>query len=148
MVLHRFLGFPVFFAVMYLVFALTINVGAPFIDFFDVFMGTIFVDGFCVLLAKMGSPEWLMAVLADGLGGGLQSVFTLTPPIFLIFFCLSLLEDSGYMSRAAFVMDHFLRKIGLPGEAFIPMLVGFGCNVPGITATRTRIVGVSVFWRL
>ena len=121
---------------MYLVFALTINVGAPFIDFFDVFMGTIFVDGFRVLLAAMGSPEWLMAVLADGLGGGLQSVSTFIPPIFLIFFCLSLLEDSGYMSRALFVMDHFL-KIGLPGKAFIPMLVGFGCNVPGITATRT-----------
>jgi ferrous iron transport protein B len=137
LVLHRFFGFPIFFFVMYVVFALTINVGAPFIDFFDVFMGTIFVDGFRVLLASMGSPEWLMAVLADGVGGGLQSVSTFIPPIFLIFFCLSLLEDSGYMSRAAFVMDHFLRKIGLPGKAFIPMLVGFGCNVPGITATRT-----------
>jgi ferrous iron transport protein B len=137
LVLHRFFGFPIFFLVMYAVFAVTINVGGPFIDFFDMLMGTIFVDGFRVVLEALSTPAWLVAVLADGLGGGVQSVSTFIPPIFLIFFCLSLLEDSGYMSRAAFVMDHFLRKIGLPGKAFIPMLVGFGCNVPGITATRT-----------
>ncbi len=136
-VLNKVLGFPVFFVVMYLVFALTINVGAPFIDFFDGLCGTIFVDGFGALLTNIGLPAWAVAILADGLGGGIQTVSTFIPPIFLIFLCLSFLEDSGYMSRAAFVMDHFLRKIGLPGKAFIPMLVGFGCNVPGITATRT-----------
>jgi ferrous iron transport protein B len=116
---------------------LTINVGGPFIDFFDGLTGTLFVDGFGVLLEKMALPGWVIAILADGIGGGIQTVSTFIPPIFLIFLCLSFLEDSGYMSRAAFVMDHFLRKIGLPGKAFIPMLVGFGCNVPGITATRT-----------
>ncbi len=136
-VLNKVLGFPVFFFVMYLVFALTINVGGPFIDFFDGLTGTIFVDGFGMLLEKISLPGWAIAILADGLGGGIQTVSTFIPPIFLIFLCLSFLEDSGYMSRAAFVMDHFLRKIGLPGKAFIPMLVGFGCNVPGITATRT-----------
>lgn len=136
-VLNKVLGFPVFFGVMYLVFALTINVGGPFIDFFDGLCGTIFVDGFGALLANVGMPEWVVAILADGLGGGIQTVSTFIPPIFFIFLCLSFLEDSGYMSRAAFVMDHFLRRIGLPGKAFIPMLVGFGCNVPGITATRT-----------
>jgi len=78
-----------------------------------------------------------VAILAEGLGGGIQTVSTFIPPIFFIFLCLSFLEDSGYMSRAAFVMDHFLRTIGLPGKAFIPMIVGFGCNVPGIMATRT-----------
>ncbi len=135
--LNKFLGFPLFFFVMYLVFAITINVGGPFIDFFDGLTGTIFVDGFGALLEKMALPGWLIAILADGIGGGLQTVSTFIPPIFLIFLCLSFLEDSGYMSRAAFVMDHGLRKIGLPGKAFIPMLVGFGCNVPGITATRT-----------
>ena len=135
--LHRFLGIPIFFFIMYLVFSLTILVGGPFIDFFDILTGTLFVDGWGVLLEKMQAPAWLVAVLAEGLGGGLQSISTFIPPIFLIFFALSLLEDSGYMSRAAFIMDHFLRKIGLPGKAFIPMLVGFGCNVPGITATRT-----------
>jgi ferrous iron transport protein B len=136
-VLNRFLGFPVFFSVMYLVFALTINVGSPFIDFFDGLCGTIFVDGFGVLLEQLHTPAWLVAILAEGIGGGIQTVSTFIPPIFFIFLCLSFLEDSGYMSRAAFVMDHFLRAIGLPGKAFIPMLVGFGCNVPGIMATRT-----------
>ena len=136
-VLNKVLGFPVFFLVMYLVFAITMNVGAPFIDFFDGLCGTIFVDGFGYLLQSMHTPEWLVAILAEGLGGGVQTVATFIPPIFFIFLCLSFLEDSGYMSRAAFVMDHFLRSIGLPGKAFIPMLVGFGCNVPGIMATRT-----------
>ena len=136
-VLNKVLGFPVFFAIMYIVFALTINVGGPFIDFFDGLCGTIFVDGFGHLLASVNTPGWLIAILADGVGGGIQTVSTFIPPIFLIFLCLSFLEDSGYMSRAAFVMDHFLRRIGLPGKAFIPMMVGFGCNVPGITATRT-----------
>ncbi|WP_372846602.1 Fe(2+) transporter permease subunit FeoB [Pontiella sp.] len=136
-VLHKLLGFPVFFGVMYLVFAITMNIGAPFIDFFDGFFGTIFVDGFGHLLESFSTPAWLVAILAEGLGGGIQTVSTFIPPIFFIFLCLSFLEDSGYMSRAAFVMDHFLRRIGLPGKAFIPMLVGFGCNVPGIMATRT-----------
>jgi ferrous iron transport protein B len=136
-VLNKFLGFPVFFFVMYLVFAITINVGGPFIDFFDGLCGTIFVDGFGHLLQSLNTPAWAVAILAEGIGGGIQTVSTFIPPIFFIFLCLSFLEDSGYMSRAAFVMDHFLRTIGLPGKAFIPMLVGFGCNVPGIMATRT-----------
>lgn len=136
-VLNKVFGFPIFFLVMYLVFALTINVGGPFIDFFDILCGTIFVDGLGTLLGQIGAPGWLIALLADGIGGGIQTVSTFIPPIFFIFLSLSFLEDSGYMSRAAFVMDHFLRSIGLPGKAFIPMLVGFGCNVPGIMATRT-----------
>ena len=136
-VLNKVLGFPIFFFVMYLVFAITMNVGAPFIDFFDGLCGTIFVDGFAHVLGMISTPAWAVAILAEGLGGGIQTVSTFIPPIFFIFLCLSFLEDSGYMSRAAFVMDHFLRAIGLPGKAFIPMLVGFGCNVPGIMATRT-----------
>jgi ferrous iron transport protein B len=136
-VLNKVMGFPVFFFVMYLVFAITINVGGPFIDFFDGLCGTIFVDGFGHLLELIHTPAWLVAILAEGVGGGIQTVSTFIPPIFFIFLCLSFLEDSGYMSRAAFVMDHFLRSIGLPGKAFIPMMVGFGCNVPGIMATRT-----------
>lgn len=136
-VLNRALGIPIFLAVMYLIFSITINVGKPFIDFFDLLCGTIFVDGFGVLLSSLGVPDVLRALLADGIGGGIQTVATFIPPIFLIFLCLSLLEDSGYMARAAFVMDRVLRVIGLPGKAFLPMLVGFGCNVPGILATRT-----------
>lgn len=136
-VLNRFLGIPIFLAVMYLVFMLTINVGGAFIDFFDIFTGTILVDGLGHLLENLHSPIWLTTLLAGGIGGGIQTVSTFIPPIFFMFLALSFLEDSGYMSRAAFVMDRFMRFIGLPGKAFIPMLVGFGCNVPAIMATRT-----------
>jgi len=136
-VLNRVAGIPIFLAVMYLVFVATINLGAPFIDFFDGLCGTIFVDGFGKLLGAVKTPEWLISLLAGGLGGGIQTVATFIPPIFFIFLCLSFLEDSGYMARAAFVMDRLLRTVGLPGKAFIPMLVGFGCNVPAIMATRT-----------
>ena len=79
----------------------------------------------------------MVTLLAGGIGGGIQTVATFIPPIFFIFFCLAILEDSGYMARAAFVMDRLMRAIGLPGKSFIPMLVGFGCNVPAIMATRT-----------
>jgi ferrous iron transport protein B len=136
-VLNRALGIPLFLVVMYLVFIVTINAGAPFIDFFDILCGTIFVDGLGTLLEAIHSPQWLVTLLAGGVGGGIQTIATFIPPIFLIFLCLSFLEDSGYMTRAAFVVDRFLRAIGLPGKAFIPMLVGFGCNVPAIMATRT-----------
>jgi ferrous iron transport protein B len=136
-VLNRYLGIPFFLTVMMMVFYLTMNVGSPFIDFFDKLMGTIFVDGFRYILEALALPAWLITLLADGLGGGVQTVSTFIPPIFFIFLSLSILEDSGYMSRAAFVMDKFMLTIGLPGKAFIPMLVGFGCNVPAIMATRT-----------
>lgn len=136
-VLNRLLGIPIFLAAMYLMFVLTINVAGPFIDFFDKLCAAVFVRGFGAWLASLGSPDWLRTFLADGVGGGIQTVSTFIPPIFFIFFCLSILEDSGYMARAAFVMDRLMRAIGLPGKAFVPMLVGFGCNVPAIMATRT-----------
>ena len=136
-VLNRFLGIPIFLLVMYLMFVITMNVGEPFINFFERLCGTIFVDGFKVVLEQMHLPTFLITLMANGVGGGIQTVATFIPPIGLIFLCLSILEDSGYMARAAFVMDRLLRAIGLPGKAFIPMLVGLGCNVPGIMATRT-----------
>lgn len=136
-VLNRVVGIPIFLIVMYFVFLLTTNVGGGFIDFFDILFGTIFVDGLGALLGSMNAPEWLITLLAGGIGGGIQTISTFIPPIFFIFLCLSVLEDSGYMARAAFVMDRMLRAIGLPGKAFLPMLVGFGCNVPGIMAART-----------
>jgi|LSQX01.1.fsa_nt_gb ferrous iron transport protein B len=136
-VLNRVLGIPIFLLAMYLLFWFTINVGGAFIDFFDVATGTIFVDGFGRLLEGMGSPAWVVGILAGGVGAGLQTVATFIPIIFAMFLGLSLLEDSGYMARAAFIMDRFMRWIGLPGKSFVPMLVGFGCNVPAIMATRT-----------
>jgi len=136
-VLNRFLGIPLFFVAMYLMFWITINFGGSFIDFFDGVFGTLFVDGAGVLLSNVGAPPFLIMIVANGIGGGIQTVATFIPPIFFMFLCLALLEDSGYMARAAFVMDRSMRFIGLPGKAFVPMLVGFGCNVPAIMATRT-----------
>jgi ferrous iron transport protein B len=136
-VLNRYLGIPFFLLVMYLMFMITINIGSAFIDFFDQVAGAIFVDGFAVLLNALAVPEWLVVLLADGAGGGVQVVATFIPIIGFLFLVLSLLEDSGYMARAAFVVDRFMRMVGLPGKSFVPMIVGFGCNVPAIMATRT-----------
>jgi len=136
-ILNRALGIPIFLVAMYLMFMVTINLGGAFIDFFDIFAGTIFVDGLGTWLSAMGIPDWINAILSGGLGGGIQTIATFIPPIGFMFLCLSFLEDSGYMARAAFVMDRLMRVIGLPGKSFIPMLVGFGCNVPAIMATRT-----------
>lgn len=136
-VLNRFLGIPFFLLVMYVVFWLTECFAGAFIDFFDILGGAVFVEGMRSLLGHLSAPAWLVALLADGLGAGLQTMATFIPPIACMFFCLSVLEDSGYMARAAFVMDRFMRAIGLPGKSFVPMLVGFGCSVPAILATRT-----------
>jgi ferrous iron transport protein B len=135
--LHRALGIPIFLVVMYLIFWVTMNVGGSFIDFFDILFGTIFVDGLGTLLAGIGTPDWLVSIVAGGIGAGVQTLATFIPVIFMMFLMLSILEDSGYMARAAFVMDRFMRWIGLPGKSFVPMLVGFGCSVPAIMATRT-----------
>ena len=136
-VLSPVFGIPVFLLVMYLMFMFTINIGGAFIDFFDGIAGAIFVDGLSEVLNGIGTPDFLRIVLANGLGGGIQVVATFIPIITALYLFLSAVEDSGYMARAAFVMDRFMRSIGLPGKAFVPLIVGFGCNVPGIMATRT-----------
>ncbi|MFW6181047.1 MAG: ferrous iron transport protein B [Spirochaetota bacterium] len=136
-VLSRAFSVPIFLIAMYLLFLVAVSVGGAFIDFFDILVGTFLVDGFGALLAGLSAPPWAVTVLAGGLGGALQTVATFVPIIFMMFFMLSLFEDSGYMARAAFVADRFMRWIGLPGKAFVPLLVGFGCTVPAIMATRT-----------
>jgi ferrous iron transport protein B len=136
-VLNRALGIPIFLGVMYLMFMFTINIGGAFIDFFDLASGALFVDGVGQVMMGLGSPEWLRVLIADGIGGGIQVVATFIPIIAFLYLFLSVLEDSGYMARAAFVMDRLMRAIGLPGKSFVPLLVGFGCNVPAIMATRT-----------
>jgi ferrous iron transport protein B len=136
-VLSRIWGIPLFLAVMYLMFVFTINLGGAFIDFFDGVAGAFFVGGINALLGALGAPDWLGLILADGVGGGLQVVATFIPIIASLYLFLSVVEDSGYMARAAFVMDRFMRSIGLPGKAFVPLIVGFGCNVPAVMATRT-----------
>lgn len=135
--LNRFAALPIFLLVMYLVFWIAVTIGSAFIDFFDITFGAIFVDGLGYLLTDvMGAPAWISAILANGVGAGIQTVSTFIPVIFFMFLCLTFLEDSGYMARAAFVADRFMRFLGLPGRAFVPMMVGFGCGVPGIMGSR------------
>lgn len=136
-VLNRFLALPLFFAMMYLMFLFAINIGGAFQDFFDISTDTIFVQGSAWLLQQVQSPQWLIAVVANGLGMGINTTLTFIPVIAAMFFFLALLEASGYMARAAFVVDKVMRLLGLPGKSFVPMIVGFGCNVPGIMAART-----------
>ena len=137
LVLGKWTGVPLFLVIMYLMFLFTMNIGGAFIDVFDGVANAIFVNGFGQLLSSLGAPDWLRVLLADGAGGGIQVVATFVPIIATLYLFLSILEDSGYMARAAFVMDHFMRAMGLPGKAFVPLIVGFGCNVPAIMATRT-----------
>lgn len=135
--LNRWAALPIFLVIMYLVFWIAVTIGSAFIDFFDVLFGAIFVDGLGYVLTDVfHAPGFVAAILADGIGAGIQTVSTFIPVIFFMFLCLSFLEDSGYMARAAFVADRFMRFLGLPGRAFVPMMVGFGCGVPGIMGSR------------
>lgn len=136
-VLHRLWALPIFFGVMYLMFVFAINIGGAFQDFFDIATDTIFVKGLAVLLQQIHTPAWLIALLAHGVGKGINTTLTFTPVIAAMFFFLAFLETSGYMTRAAFVVDKAMRVLGLPGKSFVPMIVGFGCNVPAIMAART-----------
>ncbi|MCL2260586.1 MAG: ferrous iron transport protein B [Fibromonadales bacterium] len=135
-IMSKYFGLPIFLLVMYLLFFLTIELGGLFIDYFDMAFGAVFVDGVRYVLESIKMPEIIIAILSDGVGSGIQALSTFLPIIFLLFFFMGLLESSGYMARAAFVMDRIMRVMGLPGKAFIPMLIGFGCSVPAIMATR------------
>jgi ferrous iron transport protein B len=136
-VLHRFLGIPIFLAAMYFMFLFAINFGGAFQDFFDKASEALFVTGTAQVLHAMNSPEWLVAIIANGAGRGINTTLTFIPVIGAMFFFLALLEGSGYMTRSAFVVDRLMRVMGLPGKSFVPMIVGFGCNVPAIMAART-----------
>ena len=134
-ILHPWLGIPIFLGIMYLLFMFAINVGSAFIDFFDVIAGAVFVDYPQKFLTEFGFPQWLLALI-EGAGLGIQTVATFIPVIACLFVGLSLLESSGYLARAAFVVDSVMQKIGLPGKAFVPLIVGFGCTVPAVMSAR------------
>ena len=134
---HKYLGIPIFVLIMLLIFYLTFYViGAPLQDLMDQGIG-VFSDYLIHVLEVNHVSYWLRALIGDGILAGVGSVLSFLPVIVILFFFLSLLEDSGYMARVAFVMDKALRKIGLSGRSFVPMLIGFGCSVPAIMATRT-----------
>ena len=135
--LNQWLAIPCFLFCMYLIFYITINLGGAFIDFFDGIAGVFFVEAPAWLLERINTPAWLQTFIADGVGGGMQLVASFIPVIGFMFLCLSFLEASGYMTRAAFIVDRLMGKIGLPGRAFIPLIVGLGCNVPAVMASRS-----------
>ncbi|MBW8192365.1 ferrous iron transport protein B [Neiella marina] len=136
-VLNPWLALPVFLGVMYLMFMFTIHVGGAFIDFFDIAVGAIAVDGTASVLESIGAPAIVIALLADGVGAGIQTVSTFIPIIGCLYLFLTVLEQSGYLARAAVVVDRLMNRLGLPGQAFVPMIMGFGCSVPAVMATRT-----------
>ncbi|AKJ40883.1 Fe(2+) transporter permease subunit FeoB [Pragia fontium] len=135
--INRWLGLPIFLLVMYLMFVLAINIGGALQPLFDAGSAAIFISGIQWVGQTLHFPEWLTIFLAQGIGGGINTVLPLVPQIGLMYLFLSFLEDSGYMARAAFVMDKLMYALGLPGKSFVPLIVGFGCNVPSIMGTRT-----------
>ncbi len=129
---HRWFGIPIFLSFMWFTFQMTFSASGPFAAGLEIFFGS-----FSELVTGSGLDPVITSFLSDGVIGGVGSVFSFVPSIFIMFLILSLLEDSGYLARAAFVMDRLMHSIGLHGRAFIPLLIGFGCNVPAIMATRT-----------
>ncbi|KEO82435.1 ferrous iron transport protein B [Tumebacillus flagellatus] len=138
LILNKWLGIPIFLAFMYLVFQVTFSwVGTSLSDLIDTFFSGPLTDWVQSALTWLNSPDWFRALVVDGILAGVGGVLVFVPQIGILFLCLSFLEDSGYMARAAVLMDRFMSTIGLNGKAFIPLILGFGCNVPAIMATRT-----------
>ena len=134
---HKYFGIPIFFAIMFFIFWMTFNVlGAPLQGFLEELIAS-FTDFTSNSLIALDVSDWVYSLVIDGIYAGVGSVLSFVPLIIILFFFLSFLEDTGYMARVAFLMDKLLRKIGLSGRSFVPMLIGFGCSVPAIMATRT-----------
>ena len=135
-VLNRFLAYPLFLLILYLIFMFTFNwVGQPLSDAMDEYI----ISGIVNLLENLlqNSSPWFSSLIIDGIVGGVGSVIVFLPVVMTLFLGITFLEDSGYMARAAFIMDKIMRKIGLSGKAFIPFIIGFGCSVPAIMSART-----------
>lgn len=135
-ILNKFLAYPIFLGIMFLIFKFTFDwVGGPLQELADTLVNVKFVSLLEGLLSS-ASP-WFHSLIIDGIVGGVGSVVVFLPIILVLFMGISFLEDSGYMARTAFIMDKLMRKLGLSGKAFIPLIMGFGCSVPGIMSART-----------
>ncbi len=131
-VLNRWIGIPIFLFFMWISFKLVFDVGSPFADYIDQFFG--FLGDY---VKKEIGENWISSFIADGIISGIGSVLVFLPNIMILFLIIGFLEDCGYMARAAFVVDRLMHSLGLHGKSFIPMILGFGCNIPGIMACRT-----------
>ncbi|MCX7841801.1 MAG: ferrous iron transport protein B [Clostridia bacterium] len=137
-VTNRILAIPIFLILMFAIFQVSFGaLGSFTVDWLDSFINETVGGVIKAWLEAGGAAEWLRALIIDGILAGMGSMLVFVPQIMIVFFFLSLLEDSGYMARAAFIMDRILRKLGLSGKSFIPMLIGFGCSVPAVMAART-----------
>ena len=137
-VTHKILGIPIFLFFMYLMFMLTFNwLGFPLSDALDAFFSGPLTEWLTAGLVSIGASDFIQSLILDGIVAGVGGVLVFVPQIFILFFFISFLEDSGYMARVALVMDRLMESVGLNGKSFIPMIIGFGCNVPGVMAART-----------
>ncbi len=136
-VTHPLLGVPIFLVVMYFVFQLVANVSMPYLDWIDDVVRGPVTSWVAHLLNHIRSPIWIVGLIIDGIIAGVGGVLVFIPGLVVLFFFIGLLEDSGYMARAAVVMDRFMSFIGLRGKSFVSLVLGFGCAVPAIYATRT-----------
>ncbi len=135
--IHKWLGLPIFALIMFIMFQLTFTIGE---DLFGNLVGSsIETIGVLIenLLIQINSPDWIISFVTEGIIGGVGAVVEFVPLIVILYMFMGFLEDSGYMARAAYLMDNIMRALGLQGKTFISMIVGFGCNVPGIMSTRT-----------
>jgi len=136
-VTHPVLGIPIFLAIMYFIFRLVVNVSAPYLDWIDAVVSGPLTAWSAAALSALAAPAWLKALIVEGVIAGVGGVLVFMPGLIVLFVFIALLEDSGYLSRAAFVMNRFLSFLGLNGRSFVPLILGFGCAVPAIYATRT-----------
>ncbi|WWO98674.1 MAG: Fe(2+) transporter permease subunit FeoB [Candidatus Dasytiphilus stammeri] len=136
-ILNRWLGIPFFLLLMYLMFFFAINVGSALQPLFDIGSTALFIHGVQWLGYTFHCPYKITFFIAQGIGGGINTILPLIPTITIMYLFISLIEESGYMARAAFIMDRLMQILGLPGKSFIPLLIGFGCNVPSVISTRT-----------
>lgn len=135
-VLNRYIGIPIFLIAMWLVFKIAFDISTPFVDWINEMMEGPFKNWSSAVLIFVGAPKWTVSLLTEGVIAGAGLVLAFVPVIAMMMLLITFLEASGYMARAAFIMDRLMHTLGLHGKSFIPMILGFGCNVPSIYATR------------
>ncbi len=135
--IHKYFGLPIFILIMFVLFQLTFAIGEDLLGEYMVTAVDILGNAIEVFLVGINSPQWIISFTTEGLIGGIGAIMEFIPLIVVLYMLIGILEDSGYMARAAYIMDNIMRRLGLQGKTFISMIVGFGCNVPGIMATRT-----------